>query len=279
MKVPKTIKLFIQGSFPRSESGRSFPVKDLTSGEIFAQIPLASRKDLRAAVEAAKNVQPSWQKKTAFNRSQILYRIAEMMEGKREEFVEALEKTCGLSRDEASGEVTRGIDAWVYYAGFCDKFQQVMGAVNPVSGPHHCFTSSEPLGVVALIQDQNFSLVALCSEIAATIGGGNTAVALLDEGCPAILSPLSETLATSDLPGGVVNLLTGNLKELGEPIARHLEIDGLCYLGHDAAVLEAFQRDGVENLKRVRHVNKPPLGLEPILAFQEMKTVWHPVGV
>ena len=278
LKIAKTIKLFIAGEFPRTESGRSFPAYKSGTQELYAHLCLASRKDFRNAVTAAQEAQKSWESKTAYNRSQILYRMAEMAEAKRAEFMEVLFSTLGYSEAEAGAAVDGMIDAFVYYAGWADKYQQVMGAVNPVAGPHHNFTSTEPVGVVGLLADEKFDLARLAADLAAILVSGNTVVALLAKDGAAVLGALAETLATSDLPKGVVNLLSGDLAELKAQFGSHMELDSLSYQGSDKAVLAEVQKLGVENMKRIVKRAREPLSLEHLLSFIEYKTVWHPIG-
>ncbi len=278
LRIPKTIKLFIAGEFPRTESGRSFPVYHHGSKRIYANLCLASRKDFRNAVTAAKDAGKGWEERSAFNRGQILYRMAEMMEGKRLEFVEMLNATLGMTDVAANKSVDEAIDAFVYYAGFADKYQQVIGAVNPVSGPHHNFTSPEAVGVVGLMAAEKFDLAKLVATISAIICGGNTLVALLPENGAGLVAPLSEVFATSDLPKGVINLLTGSVEELYKQFGSHMEVQSLAYHGSDSQKLGEIKMLACENMKRVSGPIKNNLCLENILNFVEYKTVWHPVG-
>lgn len=279
LSVPKTIKLFINGEFPRTESGRSFPCYYHKSKEVYAHLCQASRKDLRAAVSAAKDAQPSWAKRTAYNRSQILYRMAEMAEGNRAQFCEILESVSGLNPKATSAVVDDMVAAFVYYAGFTDKFQQVMGAVNPVSGPHHNFTSTEPVGVVGLIASEKLEFAKLIADISAIICSGNTVVVLLPQSSSPLLAALAETLATSDLPKGVINLLSGSVEELASQFGSHMEVHALSYQGNSSQVATELKSLSVENMKRFTPLLTQPLGLENIISFVEFKTVWHPIGV
>ena len=278
MKIAKTIKLFIDGEFPRTESGRSAPIYIHKTKNVYANICLASRKDLRNAVTAAQTAQASWQNKSAYNRSQILYRMAEMTEAKREEFVEALSETLGLSKSSAEKSVTKAIDAFVYYAGFADKYQQVMGSVNPVSGPHHNFTSTEAVGLVGLICNSKFELSDVVAQIAAIILSGNSLVALLTTEGSALLAPLAEVFATSDLPKGVVNLLTGSTEELFRQFGTHMEIQSLSCQLKDKKIIAELRNMAAGNMKRIVAPVKEPLSLEHLISFIEFKTVWHPIG-
>lgn len=293
LAVAKTIKLFINGEFPRTESGRSFPVytyskksKSKSAGakksddNIYAHLSLASRKDFRNAVTAAQTAQPSWASKTAYNRGQILYRMAEMMEGKRDEFIETLTLTLGYTSQQAQQTIDQSIDTLIYYAGFSDKYQQVIGAVNPVAGPHHNFTTPEAVGVVAVIASEFFNLVELVACLASIVVSGNAAVVLMVTEGAALLAPLAEVFATSDLPKGVINLLTGDLKELYTHFGNHMEVHSLCYLGNNSKIATELKELTASNLKRFVGASAFTnlTALEPILSFVEYKTVWHPIG-
>lgn len=277
--VKKTIKLFIGGEFPRTESGRSWQAFQYKTKNVYANLCLASRKDLRNAVSAAQESQAGWAQRSAYNRSQILYRMAEMTEGKREEFVQIMIATLGLKSALANLWVDEAIQAFVYYAGFADKYQQVLGAVNPVSGPHHNFTTVEPIGVVGLIANSKISLGSLVAQMAAPLSIGNTLVVIMPLQGGGLLAPLAEVLATSDLPKGVVNLLTGDLKELLTPMASHMEIQAMSCQTHEPEVLHEVRNLAAATIKRVI----PPLGeylsLDSLMNFVEYKTVWHPVGI
>mgnify|MGYP001581943385 CR=1 FL=1 len=284
VKVLKTIKLFIGGAFPRTESGRveaiHFAKSSAPAGgaSIYANICKASRKDLRTAVEAAEAASGNWSKLSAYNRGQILYRVAEMIEGRRPEFAQLFAETLGWDAKRSASEVDGAIDAFVYYAGFCDKLTQVRGTVNAVASRHHVFTMPEPVGVVAAILPDHFSFEGMCVDLASLLAGANTVVALLGKGCPAVLAPFSESLATSDLPAGVVNLLTGDLEELHSHLGSHMEIRAVSYQHESQAILAKIQVLGVENMKRIV-VSGPQLPpLKRITSFVEYKTAWHPVG-
>lgn len=278
LKVLKTIKLFIGGEFPRTESGRSFPVVRQGTEEHYAHLCRASRKDFRNAVSAAKSALSSWERRTAYNRAQILYRMAEMCEGKRDEFASVLCYTQGLKSEEAQNAVDEAIDAFVYYAGYADKYQQVIGNINPVSGPHHCFTSADPVGVVAVLFDESSTLGEIAAGISSIICSGNTAVVLLPGVTGALLAPLAEVFATSDLPKGVVNLLTGFVAELAPHFGSHMEVQALSVQIKDEALLTKLKTAGAENLKRVSSRMQERLALTNILEHVEYKTIWHPVG-
>lgn len=278
-QVAKTIKLFIGGDFPRTESGRSFPVYVHKSKKIYAHLCQASRKDLRNAVVAAQTALGGWSHKSAYNRSQILYRMAEMMESKRQEFIEILSLTLGYNKTLATKAFDEAIDAFVYYAGWADKYQQVIGSVNPVSGPHHNFTSPEPVGVVGMIAGENFNLGTLVARIASIISSGNTVIVLMSPQGGAILAPLAEVFATSDLNKGVVNLLTGHIPELYKQFGSHMEIQSLSCPLTETEILGELKMMSAENMKRISVFTGKPLDLEHVLNFVEYKTVWHPIGV
>jgi len=275
--VKKTYKLFIAGQFPRSESGRSYEIKG-ANGKFIANPALASRKDLRDSVTAAKLALPGWSSATAFNRGQILYRIAEIMEGRSEQFAaEILALEGGTSKD-AKAQVAQAIDLWVWYAGWCDKISTIAGATNPIAGPYYNFTIPEELGVVGIIAEQKDSLLGLVAAIAPVIAAGNSAVVIASEKRPLPAITLSEALATSDLPAGVLNILTGKVSELAPWMASHMEIDGLDISGVDSKIEAELRVAGAENLKRIHRFNKSP-SPQRMLAFMESKTVWHPIGV
>jgi acyl-CoA reductase-like NAD-dependent aldehyde dehydrogenase len=261
LPVKKTYKLFIGGAFPRSESGRTYEAQ----GQNVAR---ASRKDVRDAVVAARAAQPKWASATAYNRGQVLYRVAEMMEARIAEFAEL----CS-GRDE----VERAIDRWVWYAGFADKLSQVLGGTNPVAGPYFNFTIPEPTGVVATIAPDEPALLGLVSRIAPAITGGNAVVALASESQPLAAIELAEALATSDVPGGVVNLLTGYRAELAPWLASHMDVNAIDITGADGLVSD-LERAAADNVKRVVHGAPDTQSLYEISAFLELKTVWHPIG-
>lgn len=278
-KVLKTNKLFIGGEFPRTESGRSFPIYIHKSKKVYAQLCQASRKDLRNAVTAAQSALPGWSGKSAYNRGQIVYRMAEMLESKRGEFVDVLVKTNGLTKQAAEKSVSQTIDSLVYYAGWSDKYQQVIGAVNPVSGPHHNFTTPEPVGIVGMVSEKEFSLTHFVSRIASIIISGNCLIALMPEKGGAFLPLLAEVFATSDLSKGVINLLTGHLSEIGTYFGSHMEIHSLSLDSPKTELTKALQISGADNMKRICHYTGEPQNLENLLQFIEFKTVWHPIGV
>jgi len=275
--VKKTYKLFIGGQFPRSESGRSYEING-ANGKFIANPALASRKDLRDCVTAAKSALSGWSVATAFNRGQILYRVAEIMEGRREQFVAEIIALEGVTSKAAQVQVDQAIDLWVWYAGWCDKISTIAGATNPIAGPYYNFTTPEELGVIGIISDQKESLLGLVAAIAPVIATGNTAVVIASEKRPLPAITLSEALATSDLPAGVLNILTGKVSELAPWLASHMEIDGLDISGADSKIEAELRIAGSENLKRIHRFSKTPTP-HRMLAFMENKTVWHPIGV
>ncbi len=276
LPVDKTFKLFIGGAFPRSESGRTFAVRD-AKGALLANASQASRKDLREAVRAARGAQESWAGRTAYNRGQILYRVAEIMEARRPEFVAVL-RQIGVTPKAAGKQVDQAIDRWVWYAGWADKTHHVLGTVNPVSGPYFNFTFPEPTGVVGVMAPDQPALLGLVSRLAPVIVSGNTAVAVIEGPASLVAITLAEVLATSDLPGGVVNLLTGQKNELLPWMMSHLDINAVDLTGApedlDPEVLEA----AAVNVKRTVWGDPVAESLYAIADFLEMKTVWHPIG-
>jgi acyl-CoA reductase-like NAD-dependent aldehyde dehydrogenase len=291
ISVRKTYKLYIGGAFPRSESGRSYVV-DAADGDPIANAVRASRKDLRDAVRAAHGAFPGWAAKTAMNRGQVLYRVAELMEGRRDQFVAEVATAEGLRDARAAEVVDRAIDRWVWYAGWADKITQILGSANPVAAPYFNFTIPEPTGIVGVVAPETSSLLGLVSRLAPPLVSGNVVVLLASETRPLPAITLSEVLATSDVPGGVVNILTGRKRELVPVLAGHADIDALDLWGvPDAMRLETEQlaADDVKRLsRRPSTVNEARFDWlddraserpEWIAAFLEMKTVWHPIGV
>ena len=284
LAVRKTYKLYVGGAFPRSESGRTYEVR-ADDGRFLANAALASRKDARDAVVAARKAFPGWSAATAYNRGQVLYRVAELLEGRRDQFVAEVADGEGLSPGDAAGLVDAAVDRWVWYAGWSDKVQQVRGSSNPVAGPYFDFSVPEPTGVVAVVAPAS-SLLGLVSVLAPVIVTGNTCVVIADRAAPLPAVTLSEVLATSDVPGGVVNLLTGDAPEIAPWLASHMDVNALDLTGiTDAEVAADLERAAAENLKRVV---RPPAGaidwavdpgLDRMTAFLETKTVWHPVGI
>ncbi len=277
LDVMKTYKLFIGGAFPRSESGRSYEIKD-SKGRFLANPAQASRKDLRDAIVAARGAFNGWSHATGYNRGQILYRIAEMMEGRREQFVAEIMAVEGLTKSAADRQVADAIDLWVWYAGWSDKLSSVSGATNQISGPYYNFTSPEPLGIVAAIAPEKSSLLGLVHSIAPILVAGNSCVVIASERRPLPAMTLAEVIATSDVPAGVLNILTGMKSELVPWLASHMEVDGIDISGVDAKEDLAIRNAGSENLKRI-HRFKESGDLQRILSFMESKTVWHPIGI
>ncbi len=281
--VTKTPKVYIGGAFVRSESARTFKVSD-RSGAFFGNIPQCTRKDLRNAVEAAAKAGPGWARRTPYNRAQILYRLAEMIEARSLELVDALARF-GERASDAERGVSVSVDRLIHYAGWADKYEQLLASVNPVASPHFNFTVTEPMGVVGVIAPDRSPLLALVSMVAPVVASGNTVVALASETAPYPAILLGEMLATSDLPGGVVNLLTGFRREMLPTFATHAHLRAVYadVKGEDRRALRAGAADSV---KRVRFVegaagdwlSDSAQGLEFIRAFVELKTTWHPIG-
>jgi hypothetical protein len=284
--VRKTYKLYIGGAFPRSESGRIYPVST-PDGSFLANASLASRKDARDAVRAARSAQAGWSKATAYNRGQILYRVAEMLEGRREQFASEVASVEGVGRDAAFAQVDAAVDRWVWYAGWSDKITQVLGSANSVAGPYWNISSPEPTGVVAVLAPERPSLLGLVSVVAPAIVTGNTVVVVAPGSSAVPAVTLTEVLATSDLPGGVVNVLTGSAAELAPWLASHLDVNALDLAGVAAGSALAAESEAAaaENLKRVVRPVRDGYdwtadpGLSRMKPFLEIKTVWHPVGV
>ncbi len=283
LDVRKTYKLYGGGAFPRSESGRSYVVND-AKGKFLANASQASRKDARDAVVAARKAFGGWSARTAYNRGQVLYRIAEVMEGRHEQFSAEVAASEGLSIGKARALVDASIDRWVWYAGWADKLAQVVGSSNPVAGPYFDFSLPEATGVVALLAPQDSSLLGLTSVIAPAIVSGNTAVVVTSFERPLPAVTLGEVMATSDVPGGVVNILTGSASEIGPWLAAHLDVNAIDLAGvtdHEEAT--ALEAAAAENLKRVRRPadedwTESP-GLSRLTQYLELKTVWHPIGI
>jgi acyl-CoA reductase-like NAD-dependent aldehyde dehydrogenase len=280
LPVRRTAKLFVGGEFPRSESGRSYEVFS-ADGELLAWAARASRKDLRDAVRAARAAQPGWAAKTAYNRGQILYRVAELMEGRRVQF-EAELKDAGAA--DPAGGVDAAIDRWVWYAGWSDKIHQIQGSSNPVAGPYFDFTVPEPTGIVGIVAPPDQSLLGLVSRLAPSIVSGNTAVVLASEQAPLPAVSLGEVLATSDVPGGVVNILTGLTAELVPWLAGHMDVNAIDATGVPEEMRAQVEELAAENVKRVHYgpdadpFSDAAESPYEVTAFVEFKTVWHPVG-
>ena len=275
--VNKTYKLFIGGAFPRSESGRVYEIKGANK-KFIANPALASRKDLRDAVVAAKAAHSGWANATAFNRGQILYRVAEIMQGRSDQFIDEICALEGVTTKVAKVQVEEAIDSWVWYSGWCDKLSSVSGSLNQVSGPFYNFTTPEALGVVAIFAENKPSLLGVVRTLAPVIASGNSAVLIASESYPLPAITLSEVLATSDVPGGVVNILTGKITELAPWVGSHMEIDGVDVAGLSKKQEEELKLVGADNLKRIFRFS-PTNHPERILSFMEQKTVWHPIGL
>ncbi|MDP6282106.1 MAG: aldehyde dehydrogenase family protein [Acidimicrobiales bacterium] len=274
--VDKTFKLFIGGVFPRSESGRTFQVHS-ADGDLLANAAKASRKDLREAVRAARSAQAGWADRTAYNRGQVLYRVVEVMESRRAEFTSVL-TDMGHSSGAATAEVDRSIDRWVWYAGWADKLHHVLGTVNPVVGPYFNFTFPEPTGVVVVAAPDDQPLLGLLSRIAPVIVSGNTAVVISGATSTLAAVTLGEVLATSDVPGGVVNILTGDKAELLPWALGHMDVNSVDLTGAPDGLEDEAVATAADNVKRI--VRADPAGASPYMIgdFLEMKTVWHPIG-
>lgn len=275
LEVKKTYKLYINGAFPRSESGRVYEVTDV-KGKFIANPALASRKDLRDAVVAARAAQPGWAKATAYNRGQILYRIAEMLEGRADQIAAEISATTGATKTKAHDQLSAAIDRWVWYAGWSDKLAAAFGSTNPVAGPYYNFTIPEPQGVIAVAPSDNF--LSFIDSIAPVITSGNSVIALVPGATAVSAMTFAEVLATSDLPHGVINILTGSHDELAPWAASHMDIDGMDISGIDKKKRTALKEAGAENLKRIQHFDDAQ-NPNRIYAFMEAKTVWHPIGV
>ncbi|MGZ4465405.1 MAG: aldehyde dehydrogenase family protein [Nocardioides sp.] len=284
--VRKTYKLYIGGAFPRSESGRSYVVED-AKGKFLANASYASRKDARDAVVAARKAFGGWSTRTPYNRGQVLYRVAEVLEGRRSQFVDEIQRSEGASKRSAEAQVDAAVDRLVWYAGWADKIAQVVGGTNPVAGPYFNFSVPEPTGVVAVLAPQQSSLLGLVSVIAPVVVTGNTCVVTSSAARPVPAITLAEVLATSDVPGGVVNLLTGSLGDTVPTLASHMDVNAIDLTGaagdpEHATELEVL---AAENLKRVLRApaaepdwSQEP-GIDRMTAFLETKTVWHPIGI
>lgn len=281
--VLKTYKLYIDGKFPRTESGRYYELKS-ADDKLIANISWSSRKDFRDAVTAARAAFSKWSKASAYNRGQILYRMAEMMEGRAAQFRDELEQQ-GSSPSEARVEVSQSIDRLIYYAGWSDKYQQIFSSVNPVASSHFNFSMLEPTGVVSVVAPENSSLLGLISTIAPAICGGNSVVVLASNTKPLGAITFGEILATSDLPAGVVNILTGYRKEIVSHMSSHMDVNAIIYCGNDEKEISGVQENAVQNLKRVSIYSDRDWSAEDaqspymILDTQEVKTTWHPTGV
>jgi acyl-CoA reductase-like NAD-dependent aldehyde dehydrogenase len=284
LSVAKTYKLYIGGAFPRSESGRSYPVKD-NKGAFLANAAQGSRKDVREAVVAARKAFGGWSGATAYNRGQVLYRVAELLEGRREQFIAETAASEGIATKKAQSTVDAAIDRWVWYAGWADKVASVLGASNPVAGPYFSFSVPEPTGVVGVLAPQASSLLGLVSVLAPVIATGNTAVVVTSQDRPLPAITLSEVLATSDVPGGVVNIITGRTAELAPWLASHADVNALDLAGAPESMRTELEGSAADTVKRVLRAkaSEPDWTAQPdvsrLRAFLETKTVWHPIGV
>jgi acyl-CoA reductase-like NAD-dependent aldehyde dehydrogenase len=282
VSVRRTHKLYIGGQFPRSESGRSYPAVD-RDDEVVARVARASRKDVRDAVRAARAAFPGWSGKTAYHRGQVLYRVAELMEGRRDQFVDEVRRA-GATDPEAG--VDAAIDRWVWYAGWADKIHHILGSVNPVAAPYFNFTIPEPTGVVGMVAPADAPLLGLVSRLAPALVGGNCVVVLASERWPLSAVTLSEVLATSDVPGGVINVLTGYTAELVPWLAGHMDVNAIDVTGVPEELRQEVERLGAENVKRIvraedgqtEWLSGRAQSPYAVTALMEMKTVWHPMG-
>ena len=281
INVLKTYKIYINGQFPRTESGRTYEVKN-SKGEVAANACLSSRKDFRDAEVAARTAFGGWSARAAFNRGQILYRIAEMLEGRKKQFVEEL-MIQGSKKIQAENEVELAIDRLIYYSGWCDKYQQIFSSVNPVASSHFNFSALEPMGVVTIVAPQQSSLIGLVSVMAPVIAGGNTCVILASEIKPLCAVTFAEVLNSSDLPGGVVNILTGKVSELLSHLSNHMDVNAVCFSESDATSIKLIKENASVNVKRTafyeneKWMNENTQSPYFINDFQEVKTTWHPI--
>jgi acyl-CoA reductase-like NAD-dependent aldehyde dehydrogenase len=280
IEILKTYKLYIGGQFPRSESGRYYTLKSENEG-LIANVCLSSKKDVKNAAVAARKGQASWASRSAFNRSQIIYRLAEMMEGRKAQFLSEMVQM-GVDVNLAENEINLSIDRAIYYAGWCDKYSQITSSVNPVASRHFNFTVPEPVGVVGVFAAEESSLVGLISTIIPLIAGGNTCVVLVSEKLPLCGVTLAEAIHSSDMPGGIVNILTGSRTELIQGFTTHMDIDSLHYSGTNQQEIIEIEKGTCLNLKRTHTydldwMDAKSQGLEYILDFQEYKTTWHPI--
>jgi acyl-CoA reductase-like NAD-dependent aldehyde dehydrogenase len=282
LAISKTYKLFIGGAFPRSESGRTYQARD-KKGNFMANAALASRKDLRDAVVAARKGCAAWSKATAYNRGQVIYRIAEMLEGRRTEFLELIMISTGASAKEATAEVDAAIDRLVHYAGWTDKLAAVMGSANPVSSPYFSYSAPEPTGVVGIFAPPGSPLLGLISVIAPVITGGNACVVIAAEQDPCVAITFAEVVGTSDVPAGVINILTGRGSEIAPHLAAHADVNALDLTGADEDLRESLEQAAAQTVKRIYLPKGVPdftaaPGTARLRAFLEIKTVWHPTG-
>lgn len=278
MKVLKTVKMYINGEFQRSESGQTEVFNDHQGNE-YARVCHASRKDFRNTLVAAKTGQENWSKRTAYNKSQIIYRMAEMLEGRKEEFVTTISNILGKDTKEVSKDIETALDTLVFYAGFCDKFQQILGAVNPINGPYHNFSGPEPMGVIVIVDSDEFKLSNTIDRIAAALVGGNSIIMIVSKQFPVLTTLLGEIFSTSDLPAGSVNLLSGSAKELAPIYATHREVRAISFQNEDKELYHEVRSSSIDNMKRIIAKNEQTCSLDLILNTIEIKTVWHPIGI
>ena len=280
MNILKTYKIYIGGQFPRTESGRYYLVKD-ANGSPIANVCQSSKKDVRNAVQAARKAFGSWFERSAFNRGQILYRIAEMLDGRKAQFIEELTQQ-GQELESAKKEIEICVDRIVYYAGWCDKYQQILSSVNPVNSSHFNFSVAEPTGVVGILAEQHTGLIGLVSQLMPVIAGGNSAVLIASEQLPLCAITFAEVLETSDVPAGVVNILTGSAEEMLPTLAEHMDVNAIFLSNVDKEIEKSTQLSAIDNLKRVSVKNDDWMrdiaqGISFISSFQEIKTTWHPI--
>lgn len=280
MNILKTYKIYIGGQFPRTESGRYYLVKD-ANGSPIANVCQSSKKDIRNAVQAARKAFGSWSERSAFNRGQILYRIAEMLDGRKAQFIEELTQQ-GQELESAKKEIEICVDRIVYYAGWCDKYQQILSSVNPVNSSHFNFSVAEPTGVVGILAEQHTGLIGLVSQLMPVIAGGNSAVLIASEQLPLCAITFAEVLETSDVPAGVVNILTGSAEEMLPTLAEHMDVNAIFLSNVDKEMEKNTQISAIDNLKRVSVKNDDwtqdtAQGISFISSFQEIKTTWHPI--
>lgn len=278
MKVLKTVKMYINGEFQRSESGRTDSFNDHT-GKEYARVSYASRKDFRNTLEAAKSGQLNWAKKTSYNRSQIIYRMAEMLEARKVEFISTITEVLGTKQETVTKDVETALDTLIFYAGFCDKYQQILGAVNPINGPFHNFSSPEAMGVVVIVDSDDFKLSNTIDRISAALVGGNGIILLVSKQFPVLTTLLGEIFSTSDLPAGAVNLLSGSAKELAPIYATHREVRAISFQNEDKDLYHEVRSSSIDNMKRIIARTEQTTSLDLILNTIEIKTVWHPIGV
>jgi acyl-CoA reductase-like NAD-dependent aldehyde dehydrogenase len=280
LEVLKTYKVYIGGKFPRTESGRYYTPTN-AKGEQLGNICLSSRKDVRNSVVAARKAFGGWSERAANNRGQILYRIAEMLEGRKAQFIEEIIFQ-GATKKDAEKEVSIAIDRLIYYAGWCDKYTQVLSSVNPVASAHFNFSVHEPMGVIGVVADKHTSLIGLVSLMAPVIAGGNTCVVIASEGLPLCSVTFAEVLNSSDVPGGVVNILTGKVGEMMPPLASHMDVNGIVYSGDDKKEIKDLEESTALNMKRISvysadWMNSDEQDIYKIADCQEVKTTWHPI--